>query len=348
MLNILAVLVTILSAFLQQATPDDGRYSKEVPYGNAATSPIKAPPQGYEPIFIENVARHGARTLTSSSAEKRARKIWEDAAKKDALTPTGETFDQDLAAFQEAERKIGYGNLSALGKAEWAGIGRRTADNYRDYLTTATKNGDEIAYKVTTYQRTEESADAMIGSLVKAVPDLKLTERLVDKTLLIGGGSTSDGNRAIDEILTSSAIVDASKRLLRELYTPAYVESLKDPVDAALDIHKLYSTAPGMQSDTAVTFEKYVPLDLAKTLAYAVDAKAFYRYGPGIAGQDNSYRAAEPILEDFFVELDERIDGGSTAAVFRSAHGETTMPFAALIGAPGSEQQAAQGEVVHV
>ncbi len=129
------------------------------------------------------------------------------------------------------------------------------------------------------------------------------------------------------------------------LYTPAYVDSIKDPVLAALDIYKLYATAPGMQSDTDVTFEKYVPLDLAKALAYVIDAQNFYGFGPGIAGQDFSYRAAKPILDDFFDELDKRIKGGSTAAVFRPAHGETTMPFAALLQLPGSEKQAAKGEV---
>ncbi len=67
--------------------------------------------------------------------------------------------------------------MSTLGKAEWAGIGRRTADNYGDYLKKATADGDKIAYKVTTFQRTEESADAMIKSLKNVVPDLKLAER---------------------------------------------------------------------------------------------------------------------------------------------------------------------------
>ncbi len=235
--------------------------------------------------------------------------------------------------------------MSQLGKAEWAGIGRRTADNYGDYLKKATANGDKIAFKVTTFQRTEESADAMIKSLKRVAPDLKLSERVVDKRLLIIRGSTIDANHAVNQILASKPVVDASKELLRVLYTPAYVDSIKDPVLAAQDIYKLYATAAGMQSDTDVTFEKYVPLELAKEMAYVIDAQNFYGFGPGIAGQDLSYRAAKPILVDFFDELDKRIKGGSTAAVFRPAHGETTMPFAALLQLPGSEKQAANGEV---
>lgn len=347
MVNFIAALVTILSGLVSSLTaaPDDGRYNKEVPYGNAVASPIKAPPKGYEPIFIENLGRHGSRTLTSSAGEVRARKIWEKADAKNAVTQAGETFKKDIEKVQKAEQKIGYGNLSARGKDEWAGIGWRTADNYGGYLKQATADGDKVAFKVTTFQRTHESADAMITSLKQVVPGLKLAERDVDLRLLIIRGSTIDANHAVNQILASRAVVDASTSLLRELYTPAYVDSIKDPVLAALDVYKLYATAPGMQGNSDVTFEKYVPLEYAKVLAYAVDAQNFYGFGPGIAGQDFSYRAAKPILDDFFVELDKRINGGSTAAVFRAAHGETTMPFAALLRLPGSEKQAAKGDV---
>ncbi|MEO6605844.1 MAG: hypothetical protein ABIN55_09545 [Aeromicrobium sp.] len=347
MVNFFAMLVTILSTLVSSLTaaPDDGRYNKEVPYGNAASSPIKAPPAGYEPIFIENVARHGSRTQTSSAGQARALKIWNDAKKKSGVTELGESFGKDVEAFHAAQSKIGYGNMSALGKAEWVGIGRRTADNYRDYLTNATEDGDKVAYKVTTFQRTEESADAMIKGIKTAVPDLKLAEREVDFSLLIVRGTTIEGNHAVDEIRASTPVVDAAKGLLREIYTPAYVDAIDEPVEAALDIYKLYATAPGMQSDTDVTFEQYVPLKYAKVLAYAVDAENFYGFGPGISGQDFTYRAAEPILDDFFTALDKRIKGGSTAAVFREGHGETMMPFAALLRLPGSEKQAARGDV---
>src|SRR5690606_7737749 len=56
----------------------------------------------------------------------------------------------------------------------------------------------------------------------------------------------------------------------------------------------------------------------------------FYRYGPGIEGEDQSYRGAMPLLRDFMKHLNARVDGGKTAAVFRHAHGETLMPFTAL------------------
>lgn len=94
-----------------------------------------------------------------------------------------------------------------------------------------------------------------------------------------------------------------------------------------------------------MTFADYVPLADAKVLGYAVDVQNFYRYGPGVTGETSSYKQARPLLADFFSRLDTRIAGGSTAAVFRLAHGETIMPFEALIKAPGSTTQVKKGSV---
>ena len=75
--------------------------------------------------------------------------------------------------------------------------------------------------------------------------------------------------------------------------------------------------------------------------AWALDAEDFYEKGPSYAGQDETYTIAQPLLDDFFSSIDERVNGGSTVATFRFAHAETMMPFAALLGLPGSTQQAA-------
>ena len=348
MLNFIALLTTVLGALVWpqqvESANDSHLYANQTPYGNPQATPFKEAPDGYEVFFIEDVGRHGSRSLTSSTVERRALRVWDAASDDDALTSKGKSFAGDLKKFQKGEKSIGYGNLSKIGKQEWTGIGRRTATAYRDYLTQATANGDEIAYKVTVVPRTQASAKAMGKGLESVVPGIKLAPQHVDDRLLIRRDASASGNQAVERIQSSPEVEAAADTLLRRLYTPAYVDSIKDPVEAALDIYKIYCTAPGMAGDTKVSFKKYVPLEAAKVLAYAVDAGNFYGYGPGIEGEDNTYRAAKPVLDDFFTELDDRIAGGSTAAVFRPAHGETIMPFAALIGLPGSERQAAPGE----
>ena len=140
-----------------------------------------------------------------------------------------------------------------------------------------------------------------------------------------------------EEIRDRDAIRGHADDVLRTIYVPEFVDSIKDPVDAALDVHKLYSTAPGMAKETDITFARYVPEDDREPLSYATDAETFYEYGPGVKGETNtttrrvrcsttSSRPSTPASPD-----------RRPPSVYRFAHGETTMPFAALIKAPGSE-----------
>ena len=118
-------------------------------------------------------------------------------------------------------------------------------------------------------------------------------------------------------------------------------------VDAAMDLYNLYIIAADMQEentgDYTFNFDQYfadVPAGDGDVFAWILDMEDFYEKGPSYAGQDETYRIAQPLLDDFFKSIDERVAGGTTAATFRFAHAETIMPFAALIGAPGSTQQA--------
>lgn len=118
--------------------------------------------------------------------------------------------------------------------------------------------------------------------------------------------------------------------------------------DAAMDLYNLYIIAADMENENTGShtfdFNQYFQgeqADDAKLFAWALDAEDFYEKGPSYAGQDETYTIAQPLLDDFFSSIDERVNGGSTVATFRFAHAETMMPFAALLGLPGSTQQAA-------
>ncbi len=340
--QLIAILVAVTATAQAETTIDAHHYANQTPYGNAASSAIRQAPEGYRLTFVETVGRHGARTLTSSARERRSLTIWNRAKKAGQVTDAGEGFADDVAAFQAPEQRIGYGNLSELGAVEWQGIGRRTATLYRGLLADAAATGDAVVVKTSPVQRTVESADAMREGLDAVVPGLDVGEYVTDAPrLLIGNGASPAGNRATERALARPDVLAAATHLLEQVYTPAFVATIDDPVAAALDVYLLYSTAPGLAAETSVTFARYVPLEDAAVLGSAVDAENFYQFGPGVEGEDSSYAAARPLLDDFLTSLEERLAGGSTAAVFRLAHGETTMPFAALLGLPGSDVQVA-------
>lgn len=114
-----------------------------------------------------------------------------------------------------------------------------------------------------------------------------------------------------------------------------------------MNLYNLYIIAADMQNentgDHTFDFNQYFQGEYAqdaKLFAWALDAEDFYEKGPSYAGQSETYSIAQPLLDDFFDAIDERVNGGSTVATFRFAHAETMMPFAALLGLPGSTQQA--------
>jgi hypothetical protein len=344
MLKIIAIVVSLLAALQAPSQADvkhdDGAYSNQTPYGNPTKTSIKKPPSGYTQVFLETLGRHGSRSQTSDDSEKKALAVWKAASKQGELTSTGQKFDDDLKEFQAAEDLVGYGKLSTLGHEEWAGIGRRTAANYRSFLTKAADKQDDIDFETTDATRTKQSADALRDGLVAAIPTLDIEKRTEEDHLKISSGSTPAGRAAIEAVESRSDVRKAARNVLRKLYSSSYVDSLSDPVSNALDIYGLYAIAAGMQGDTDVTFSRYVPRTDAKVLGYAKDADKFYKYGPGVKGETSSYEKAKPILKDFFTKLDQRLAGDDSAALFRLAHGETTIPFAALTKMPGSSTQA--------
>ncbi len=332
--------LTLTAAAAQVSS--DKFYSNQTPYGDPAATSVAVPPAGYDLFFVENVARHGSRSLTTSGAEKRALAVWTSASRKGALTSRGKKFVSQVRAFQKAEKKIGYGKLSSVGKTEWRGIGRRTADSSRGYFTSAAARGEKIVVQTSPIYRTKQSANYMRTGMESQIPALVTAPRATNRDLLIEDGSSKAGRAAIAKVMRGSSVKASANRVLLRLYKKSYVNRLSNPVAKALDIYLLYTTAAGMAGDTRVTFADYVPVSAAKGLAEAVDARNFYRFGPGVAGERSSFKRSRPVLDDFFSALDARIGGDRTAAVFRHAHGEVTMPFAALIEAPGSEKQAAR------
>lgn len=134
-------------------------------------------------------------------------------------------------------------------------------------------------------------------------------------------------------------------------------KSIESVVDAAMDLYNLYIIAADMTVENAGShtfdFDQYfadiAPTEgetFAETFAWILDAEDSYEKGPSVAGQTETYRIAQPLLDDFFNSIDDRVaDGGTTAATFRFAHAETIIPFAALIKAPGSEEQIPQDKI---
>ncbi|MEV4776836.1 histidine-type phosphatase [Microbacterium sp. LWH12-1.2] len=119
-------------------------------------------------------------------------------------------------------------------------------------------------------------------------------------------------------------------------------KSIESTVDAAMTLYNLYIIAVDMAEENVEphTFDFNAYFEGheadAEWFAYLLDSEDFYEKGPSLAGHTETFAIAQPLLDDFFATIDARVAGGDVAATFRFAHAETIVPFAALLGLPGS------------
>lgn len=234
----------------------------------------------------------------------------------------------DLLYFHKIENPDG--TVKAPGSPE-----RERAEAYQDYVATQTSDGGTISAAMDYIQALPQSVTSA-EDLLSAI----FTPSFIAK---IGADAahrwynTADGTKPgavvcapdADPIADPNACGDPKK-------------SIKTPVDAAMTLYNLHIIAADMEAENtaphAFDFAGYFTGHEADAewFATVLDAEDFYEKGPSLQGHDETYRIAQPLLDDFFAVIDARAAGGDVAATFRFAHAETIMPFAALLGLPGS------------
>lgn len=328
--------------------PRDPRYLGTLtPYGvpdrTANTGPI-----GFQVVFTENVSRHGSRSLTTKSDSKRALALWSKATKAKALTASGAQFGPAVKTLTTSMAKVGYGQLSTLGAQELRGIGQREGRRLQPYFAQAAKSGDSVAVFNSGVRRTKESGDNFVTGLRSEATNLKVSAPQVDeKTLKYSDTDPAYARflkqdktwraayqKALDPINVEATSIQG----LQRLYTPAFVAKISNPVAEAQSIWDLYRVAPGLGADVQVDMKPFMDPATAKAFDFEDDDEYFYSRGPGITGTDQSYRASGVLLQDFLRRADERLGGGSVAAVYRFSHDQEVAPFAALLDLPGNQQ----------
>jgi len=350
---------------------DRPHYSSKTPYAPQGTPADLAPaPAGFVPVYTESVARHGSRALSSFKYDSLTTQVWEQARSEGALTSLGQTLGPEVAKLTAANRKLGYGNLTGQGADQHRGIGGRVVQRLPSLFAGVDAGSDTIALESSGEARATASGKAFAKGLTSADPLLAshLPKDIAKDpdTLYFHKSDANADYQAYEDGPAVTAAVDAitdqprshevARETLERIYTPAFVDRLAagayhfvdggdgkttvdDEVDAAMMLYNLYIIAPDMADEVSVDFDRYITSADSEWFAYLLDAEDFYSKGPAFQGSDITYRMATPLLDDFLDSMDARLAGSSTAATFRFAHAETIIPFAALLGLPGSTQQ---------
>lgn len=297
--------------------------------------------------LFDNAAKDGGKIAYQSSGEARATESGENFARgfnaasnnklaNSTVTPADPAGTGEAAAFDKTPNTLYFHKSENPDGTEKTGEAKQRADDYQNFV----ENDAIIAGAEQTIAENEDVKTASHDLLSQIFTDDFLA-KLADGTYAwyntvddTKGGEANCAPGA-DPSKDADACGAAKKKIASEY-------------DAAMDLYNLYIIAADMENENTGShtfdFNQYFQgeqADDAKLFAWALDAEDFYEKGPSYAGQDETYTIAQPLLDDFFSSIDERVNGGSTVATFRFAHAETMMPFAALLGLPGSTQQAA-------
>lgn len=268
-------------------------------------------------------------------------------------TPTDPAGEGDAAPFQKSPDTLYFHKTDNPDGSEKTGEAADIASHYESFV-----ENDETIANAEDYIENVDASVTVSYDLLSQIFTEEFLEKVDDGTY--SWYNTTTGEKDSDEDgkaddgsgtdIRNCAIEGDPDELMAEYGEDICGETgkhISSVVDAAMDLYNLYIIAADMQEentgDHTFDFDQYfadVPAEEGDVFAWILDMEDFYEKGPSYAGQDETYRIAQPLLDDFFKSIDERVAGGTTAATFRFAHAETIMPFAALIGAPGSTQQA--------
>ncbi|MFF5531566.1 histidine-type phosphatase [Streptomyces cinerochromogenes] len=359
-----ALLLTALPAHAAEGPAHRESYGTKAPYApQQGPHGYQRPPAGFEPVFTENVSRHGSRAATDSEDGDLVLALWDQAEAEGQLTREGEEFGPTVRALEAAMAKVGYGNLSGRGKRELADTAGRMERRLPALFKEIADDGERIDVVSSGQGRAVDSGTVFTDALAEADPALKplIGPARTDKDLLYfhkaAGGAAYRDYIAGDQRLkdTLSRITDqprtrqAARGVLRGIFEDAFVERITDQVGAAEAVYNLYAIAPAMSEESpggaGWGMERFVSRRDAAWFGYLGDAEDFYEKGPGFADSDITYKMADVLLDDLFRQVEAKRAGTSRlGAELRFTHAEEIIPLAALMGLPGSTEPATPGE----
>lgn len=287
-----------------------------------------SPPPGYQLVYSEIVARHGARTIDKPTTDHLLAQIWQTAKQEKGLTAVGEALGPQIQAWIAANEQIGYGELTQQGKDEERQLGERFAQQHEVLLSQAMNEGRTISVWHSGQSRAKASAAEFVTGLLQTQPALQASleapQADLDR-LYFPKAAQNEPYRdyvkhnhllknTLHEIIDQPDSHKAAMNVLKPLFTSSFIHGLEghayhfklkgktvspDELDTARLLYEAYSVTASMQHEGQWSFNQWMPKASAEWFAYLEDAEAFYEKGPDskatilpIAWQNRCYKTS--------------------------------------------------------
>lgn len=285
-----------------------------------------------KPVFINYMARHGARYLSSEKKIERLRKELTKAAEEKNLTEAGEKF---LSVIQMTDSATAgnWGALNTVGMEEEQQLGKEMYAIAPELL----KSG-RVEARATYVPRVVMTMYELCHELTRSTSDIEIV--------------TMEGRQfnsllryfKVDSVYANYIENGAWKKTYNEyaLHTvplrPASKLFHKAPDDKTLrqlvmDMYGILQSLPA--AGLSATVEEWFT-ETEYTACWKVDNLQHYYQRSVSEFSDIAARSASPLLNDIITAADNALTGKSSlSASLRFGHAETVIPLFALMRLPG-------------
>lgn len=347
--SLLAILFSTLGSTGQQVLPS---YLGSKTLYQCQQEHYTPPPQGYAPVFINHVGRHGARHLTKDVASSLAFTLLQKADSAGALTPNGKRLKEMVTKLERVE-KSDVESISYEGGTEQELIAERA---YKNYLPVFDQPHPKFSVTVTKKKRTSQTADAFLSGLSKLMTLPHIEKKVNDTTLRFYDLSPvyvqfdEEGNwtTAIEELKKAHHYESLTTRFTQQFFTPDFFKKLKNK-DCAKFTDNIFGfesilfsirkeIADHGYSASDISFSEFFDCNDLETLGRIDDAEDFLVKGPGQNNMGIQVKIAVPLLADFINSTDTYIRSKPIDVQLRFTHAEAIAPYAALLGVSGASE----------
>ena len=310
----------------------------ELTAGNYANYPVPTghltpAPAGYEPFYISQYGRHGARYLTSDRHYRRLRHQLDTARSLGLLTEYGKDVRHRIKT-AAADAKDRAGELTELGARQHKAIARRMFDNYPSLLSQPLF----VEANSSTSRRVMLSMANFCLELKSLNPSLDISMDAsghdmnyitADKTIVVPENDTD--SKLYGKLSQFKKKMLSGEPQLEAIFTdPARAKTFIDPYTFADDLYNVASDMyclPELNLRFDDLFGEQGMIDGFR--AYNASWCLWEGLMPGAR---KSYYRIYPLLQNFLDDADEMIASGGCGLRLRFGHDSVVLPLAFIFG----------------